>query len=68
MMQVAAEKDLVSIGCLAAQIQQPVRAIESMAVKLGIVPAMKLNSIPHFDGDQAEAISEAFQQRKELQK
>lgn len=53
---VEANRDYISIGQLAAQLQRSVRSIEQAAEKLNITPAMRLNLVPHFDADQVEAI------------
>ena len=60
----AADRDYVSIGALAATLQQSVRSIERAAQKLGIVPAMRLNSVPHFDANQVERLTAMFRDEK----
>lgn len=62
--QISPERDLVSIGCLAAQLQQSVRAIERATIDLSIMPAMRINSVPHFDGAQVEQIRTKLQSEK----
>ena len=57
-MIVESQHDYVAIGVLASHVGQSVRAIEAAVVKLGIVPAMRLNGVVHFDGPQAETITE----------
>jgi hypothetical protein len=52
-----ATHDYVSIGQLAAHTQRSVRSIEQAASELDITPAMRLNFVPHFDGEQIERIS-----------
>jgi hypothetical protein len=54
---VEATHDFYSIGQLAAHLQKPVRAIEGAAIELAITPAMRLNGIPHFDGEQVARLS-----------
>lgn len=56
-MTIAPTKDLISIGTLASQTRATVRAIEAAAEALGITPAMRLNLVIHFDGNQAEQIT-----------
>ncbi len=58
----AAERDFVSIGQLAAHLQQPVRAIERAAERLGIVPAMRLNLVAHFDANQVQQLTAELRQ------
>ena len=53
---VKAARDFFSIGQLAAHFQISVRAIEKAAGELGIVPAMRINLVSHFDGQQVEAL------------
>ena len=62
MMTIDQDRDFISIGQLAAHLQQSVRAIERAANKLGLKPALRLNMIPHFSGDQVEKLT------KELRK
>ena len=52
-----AKRDFVSIGQLAAHVQSPVRSIERAAERLQLVPAMRLNGVAHFDGEQVEALT-----------
>ncbi|MEX2310634.1 MAG: hypothetical protein WD738_23910 [Pirellulales bacterium] len=59
-MTVAANKDFISIGALAAHLQRPVRRIELAVAVLQIEPAMRLNGIVHFDADQVERIALAI--------
>ena len=63
-MVTSAEKDLLSIGRLAADTQRPVRRIEQAANELGIRPAMRLNGIPYFNGRQVERLTEAMNRSK----
>jgi hypothetical protein len=60
---IEATRDLISIGQLACRIQRSVLAIEQAADKLGIVPSLRLNGIPHFDGEQVEKLTEHFKCR-----
>ena len=55
-MTVESEKDLVAIGVLAARLQKSVRTIEAAVIALNMMPAMRLNYVPHFDGEQVEQI------------
>jgi hypothetical protein len=55
---VQATHDFYSIGQLAAHLQKPVRSIESAATELQITPAMRINGIPHFDGEQVARLSQ----------
>ncbi len=64
MMTVQSERDLVSIGQLAQDIQRTPNAIERACDALGIAPAMKLNHSPHFDAEQAERILAHFRGEK----
>lgn len=50
--------DFVSIGQLAAHTQRSVRAIEAAADALKLAPALRLNGIPHFNGEQVERLTE----------
>ena len=59
-----ATKDFVSIGCLAGQLQRPVRAIEQAAKALQIDPALRLNGVAHFDGGQVERLAEALRTKQ----
>ncbi len=61
-MMTESTKDLVSIGHLAGVVQRSVRAIEKAATGLGMQPALRLNGIAHFDGEQVEAITKALTQ------
>ena len=61
--EIRPEHDLVSIGALACQIQIGVRELERTAAELQIVPAWRLNQIPHFDGTQAAQLIEALADR-----
>jgi hypothetical protein len=56
MIQIAAERDLTSIGCLASQLQRPMRAIERAVLALEIIPSMRINHVVHFNGQQVERI------------
>jgi len=60
----AALNDLVSIGCLAGELQTPVRTLELAAQTLGIVPALRLNRIAHFDADQVERIAQHVREQR----
>jgi hypothetical protein len=59
-----ADKDWISIGCLAAHLQRSVRAIEGACEKLRIAPALRLNHIAHFDAEQVEQIREHLERSK----
>jgi hypothetical protein len=63
MMTVAADHDFVSIGHLAQDTQHSPRAIERACEKLGIMPAMRINRVPHFDAAQAEKITAYFREQ-----
>lgn len=56
-MTVDAKRDYVAIGQLASSIGRPVRAIEQAAESLNLSPAMRVNRVPFFDGEQAEKIT-----------
>ena len=60
MMTVDAARDFVSIGQLSAHLQRSVRAIEQAAHKLGLMPALRLNGVPHFDAGQVEQLTAHF--------
>jgi hypothetical protein len=62
MQSIEATRDFTSIGQLAAHIQRPVRAIETAAIDLGIVPAIRLNHVPYFDGRQVERLTESLRE------
>jgi len=64
---VAATRDFFAIGQLAAHLQTPVREIELAADRLGIVAAMRINLILHFDGGQVRAIANYLRETKEHQ-
>jgi hypothetical protein len=57
-MTVTSEKDLVAIGVLAARLQRSVRVIEAACLELNIAPALRINYVPHFDGEQVELLTE----------
>ena len=57
-MTVDADRDLVAIGVLAARLQRSVRAIEAAAIELNIMPALRINFVPHYDGTQVERLTE----------
>jgi hypothetical protein len=57
-------KQLESIGHLCASLQSPHARIAHAVKSLGIEPAVTINGIPHFDGDQCERIADAIQQSK----
>jgi hypothetical protein len=61
---VQATHDFYSIGQLAAHLQKPVRAIEHAATQLKLAPAMRLNGIPHFDGEQVQQLTEQLSKGK----
>ena len=61
-MHTEAKHDFISIGQLAAHLQRPVRVIERAAEKLKIHPAMRINLIPHFDGEQVQQITAALRE------
>lgn len=60
----AATQDFYSIGHLAGMLQRSTRAIERLANKLKITPAMRVNGVAHFDGSQVERIAGAFRAEK----
>jgi len=55
-MTVAPTKDFVSIGTLASHARVTVRALERAADELQLSPSCRINYIPHFDGEQCEAL------------
>ncbi|MGD9632735.1 MAG: hypothetical protein AB7G28_25135 [Pirellulales bacterium] len=55
-MKVSPDKDLIAIGKLASELRVTVRTIDFAVAELGIQPALMLNRIAHFDGDQVERI------------
>jgi len=57
-MTVDADRDLVAIGVLAARLQRSVRAIEAAAIELNIMPALRINFVPHFNGGQCELLTQ----------
>ena len=59
---VEANRDFFSIGQLAAHLQTSVRSIEKAARTRGIVPAMRINLVPHYDGQQVEIIADELRQ------
>ena len=63
-MTTTAEKDLLSIGRLAADTQKPVRRIEQAAAELGISPDLKLNGVPYFSGAQVERLTAKLKEQK----
>jgi hypothetical protein len=63
-MTVASEKDFVSIGQLAAHAQKPVRDIEQAAEDLQLQPALRLNSVPYFSGDQVERLTKHLRDQR----
>lgn len=52
--------DYTAIGPLASRLQQSVRAIESASQVLGLVPSLRLNNVPHFDGNQVQRLTAYF--------
>jgi hypothetical protein len=59
-MTTTAERDFLSIGQLAAQLQRPVRKIELAATELQIQPSLRLNHVPYFDAAAVERLTEAI--------
>lgn len=53
--ELTSKGDLFSIGFMAQVIQRDPRHIAAAAVRLGIKP-FSINTVPHFDGDEAERI------------
>ena len=51
-------RDYVSIGQLAAHLRCSMRDIERAATELQMVPALRLNFVPHFDAEQVERLKE----------
>jgi len=51
-----ATRHLESIGHLCASLQKPYATIRRAIDTLGIVPAVTINGIDHFDGEQCERI------------
>ena len=60
MQTVQATHDYTSIGQLAALLQKPVRAIERAAAELELQPAIRLNHVPYFHGEQVELLTGHF--------
>jgi hypothetical protein len=61
-MTVDAKHDFTAIGQLAGRLRVIVRAIEQAAAELGIEPALRLNLVLHFDGDQVERLAAHFRE------
>jgi len=57
-MTVAPEKDFVAVGVLAAHLRCSVRTIETAVATLRLEPAMRLNNITYFDGEQVETLTQ----------
>lgn len=55
---IEATRDFISIGQLAAHLQRSVRQIERAAADLDILPALRLNMVPHFDGEQVKRLTD----------
>lgn len=53
---VESKQDFFSIGQLAAHLQASVRQIEAAAERAGLQPALRLNMVPHWNGDQVEIL------------
>jgi hypothetical protein len=62
MRSTATTNDFVSIGQLAAHVQHSVRSIERAAERLHLVPSMRLNGVPYWDGPQVERLTEALRE------
>lgn len=43
-------QDLVSIGCVAGELQTPVRDLSKILAELGIEPKLRLNRVDYFGG------------------
>jgi len=54
---VEATRDFYAIGQLAAHLQRSVRQIERAAAALGLLPSMRLNGVPYYDGAQVEQLT-----------
>ena len=52
--------EFLSVGQLAADIQQPVKRIFAAADSLGIAPALKLNRVAYFSASQADVLTAYF--------
>jgi hypothetical protein len=57
-----ATQHLESIGHLCASIQSPYATVRRTVDKLGLVPAVTINGIDHFDAEQCERIADAIRQ------
>ena len=64
-MSVKQSNDYVSLGQLAADLQQTPGRIERVCARLGVKPAMRLNRVCHYDAAQAETITALFRTGKE---
>ena len=53
-----------SIGQAAMNLQLTVAALDKLAVKLGIVPAMYIDGVKHFSDEQIETIRKSLADRK----
>ena len=52
-----ATNEIISVGCLAGQIQFPVARISSVAAVLGIAPTSIINGVRYFTAIDAERIA-----------
>ena len=56
--------EIVSIGSAAAQLQKPMTVIRRAADELGILPAYRINEIPHFAAADLERIAEHLDRQR----
>lgn len=59
-----ATHDYRSLGHLCSELQVSFRKIEKAATELGIAPAIRLNGIVYFDGEQTERLTQHFRESK----
>ena len=60
-------KEFHSIGHLCQLLQRSPRAITLAAQQLTLEPAMKINGISHYDGDQVETLMSHFRNRRAVE-
>lgn len=63
MMTANPQHDLLSLGKVCELLQQTPRQIELAAQRAGIVPDWRINSVPHFNAEQVEAIAQQFRKQ-----
>jgi hypothetical protein len=49
---------ITSLGKVCAELQRPITAIRRAADRLGIVPAIVINDVPHYAASDVERIAE----------